>query len=100
MKKTISRSEFIEEFDNYNRADNFSNAGRAALFDYFEELESDCGVAIEFDVIAICCEFSEYEDLAEFQADYGKDYEDLDDIREATQVIEIPGSDSFIIQDF
>ena len=29
------------------------------LFDYFEMLEDDTGEQIEFDMIAICCEWSE-----------------------------------------
>jgi hypothetical protein len=100
MKKTISKYEFIEAFDDYNRSDNFSVAGREALFEYFEELEQDCGIEIEFDVIAICCEYSEYEDLEEFQANYGEEYGSLEDIREEAPVIEIPGGDSFIVQSF
>lgn len=60
---------------------------------------SDDGENIELDVIAICCEYSEYADLEEFQADYGEDYESLEDICADTTVIPISG-DSFIIAQF
>ena len=51
-------------------------------------------------MIALCCEYIEYEDLKEFQSDYGNEYESLEDIRDHTQVIEIENSDGFIIQQF
>ena len=99
MKKSISKSEFMDEFRNYGREDNFSYDGLSALYDYFEDLAEDCGIEVELDVIAICCEYSEYEDLEEFQANYGDDYESLEDIENNTMVIRI-NDDSFIIQDF
>ena len=99
MVKTINEYDFIETFKTYNRADNFSFRGLSALFEYFEEIESHQMQPIELDVIAICCEYSEYESLEEFQYDYGSEYESLDDIREQTEVIEID-NDSFIIAQF
>ena len=99
MVKTINKQDFIDAFETYSRADNFSFRGRSALFDYFEEIESHQMQPIELDVIAICCEYSEYESLEEFQNDYGSEYESLDDIREKTEVIEI-NDDSFIIAQF
>lgn len=99
MVKTINKYEFIETFKTYNMADNFSFRGLSALFDYFEEIESHQMQPIELDVIAICCEYSEYESLTEFQDEYGEEYESLDDIREQTEVIEL-NEDSFIIAQF
>lgn len=37
---------------------------------------------MEADVIAICCDFNEYASLAEFQADYGTEYESIEDIQD------------------
>ena len=99
MKTTITKSNFQNEFITMNREDNFSQAGLSALFDYFEEYENDTGISIELDVIAICCEFSEYENIEEFQGAYGEDYESIEDIENSTSVIMID-NDSFIIQDF
>ena len=62
-------------------------------------LEDSIGEPIELDVIALCCEYAEYDSLAEFQADYGLEYESIDDIRRETEVIEID-DDSFIIVQF
>ena len=104
MKTTVSQYDFTEAFRTI-RPDNFSYQGLRALFDWVEELDDDCGTETELDVIAFCCEFSEYEDLADFQANYGEEYADLDAIREQTTVIEIGdgnllGSQGFIVQDF
>jgi hypothetical protein len=99
MKQSISVSQFDDAFRDYGREDNFSYAGRHALYEWLEELGDDTGQEFELDIIALCCEFSEYEDLAEFQANYGDEYESLDDISEQTTVIPV-GVDSFIIQDF
>ena len=100
MYTTINENEFIDIFGDYNRSDNFSLAGRAALFNYLEKLEDDMGEEIELDVIALRREYTEYADLAKFQKDYGKDeYESIEDIGNVTTVIMIDDT-SFIIQQF
>lgn len=98
MKTTVTENAFMTAFDK-TRPENFSYDGLRALFAYLEELEADTSAEIELDVIALCCDFAEYANLAEFQADYGDKYETLDDIRDATTVIEID-DDAFIIQQF
>lgn len=60
MKTTVYRSEFHDYFtksDSYKNA--FSYRAREILFDYFEELEFGIGEEIEFDLIAICCDYTE-----------------------------------------
>ena len=99
MKKSISKYEFIEEFKNMNREENFSYEGRLALFDYLEEYEEATGEEIELDIIALCCEYTEYENIEEFNNNYGKDCESIEDIEYYTQVINIDDT-RFIIQDF
>ena len=99
MKKTINSYDFERAFVDMNRATNFTYEGKKALFEYFEQLEEDTGEEIELDVIAICCEYSEYENLAEFQKDYGKEYETIEDIEDKTQVIKVD-DEAFIIQQF
>ena len=98
MIKTITQWEFVDEFKS-RRPDNFSRLGLLELFDYFEMIEDSTGEQIELDIIAICCEYSEYESLEEFQNDYGSEYESIDDIERETEVIRID-DDSFIIQQF
>lgn len=97
MKKTISQYEFIGAFDKMDRANNFSYEGRKALFDYLERLEEDTGEEMELDVIAICCEYTEYENFEELQNDY--DVEDMGELEQNTTVIKID-DESFIIQNY
>lgn len=99
MKQTVYFNQFCDGFKNMNRDNNFSYEGKRALFDYLEDYEESGGDEIEFDVIALCCEYTEYENLAEFQREYSKDYKSIEDIEEATQVIKID-DDRFIIQCF
>jgi len=89
MIDTVTESEFVNRFDKIGRSENFTRWGRVALFDYLEEYEEDTGQQIEFDPIALCCEFSEYESLEELNEAYGKEFEDLEEVRDYTQVIEI-----------
>tara|TARA_R110000744_G_scaffold313037_1_gene420358 strand:+ start:76 stop:375 length:300 start_codon:yes stop_codon:yes gene_type:complete len=99
MIETISIGSFQDWFAEY-RPNNFSRVGLSSLFYYLEEYEESTGEQIEFDPIALCCEYTEYEELDEFHQSYDKeDYPDLDEIRDHTTVIEV-GKKSFIIQDF
>jgi len=103
LVKTISFNDFVEEFRNYGREDQFSHEGKKALYDYLEELSEDIGEPIELDIIGLCCDYTEYDSLEEFLNDYGytigEDINDIEDIRDYTTVIQI-NNKSFIIQDF
>lgn len=66
------------------------------MFDYLEELDMGCGAESELDPIACCCEFSEYDNIEAFQADYSDEYETMDDIRNETIVLDV-GEEGFII---
>jgi hypothetical protein len=71
MKQEVSREDFIrrfEESDGYRNS--FSRLALHALFDYFEELEEDSGESIEFDMVAICCAYSEYKSAWEAMEQY------------------------------
>jgi len=98
MKQSINEYDFLKAFKEC-RPNNFSRAGLFALYDYLEQLEYDTDTEIELDVIGLCCEYAEYDSLAEFQNDYGEDYNTMEDIEYKTQVIMID-DDSFIIQQF
>jgi hypothetical protein len=107
------------------RENNFTYEGLGALYDYLTDIEEAIGEEIELDVIALCCEFTEYENWDEFKKDYpsiaddaedialpDKEYQDddfelndykdelLEQLSEHTQVINIPNSEGFIIQGF
>jgi len=104
MIQTITKSEFTTAFHRMGRGNNFTYEGLSALYDYLEDYEDSTGEQIELDVIAFCCEYNEYEDLAEFQEDYGEDYKSLEDIEDRTILIPLDdkkdGLTSFIIQAF
>jgi hypothetical protein len=89
MYQTVNTaSNFRDEFRACGRADQFSYEGLGILFAYFEQYEDDTGEAVELDVIAICCEFSEdsYENIAD---QYGIELDpEMDDDYQKQQVIE------------
>ena len=85
MKQTINEFDFVQAFKEL-RPDNFSKAGLFALYDYLELLGDDIGEEIELDVIALCCEYAEYDSLAEFREDYGEDYNTMQDIEYHTSL--------------
>jgi hypothetical protein len=60
MKKTVNSYDFRRAFEmSSTYSNNFSYDALGLLFDYFEQLELDCGIEIEFDMVAICCEYEE-----------------------------------------
>lgn len=97
MKQTVDFYAFERTFAQV-RPNHFSRAGLKALFDYLENFEAETGEEIEFDVVAICCDFAEYKNIGEYNRDYGTDYESRDEIRE-TIVINVD-NEAFIIQAF
>jgi hypothetical protein len=99
MRRTVNVHDFRQAFVDYDRAENFSYAGLEALFEYLVSLEEDTGEEMELDVIGICCDFSEYENIKEFQENYGDEYQTIEDVEERTTVIPVDG-DRFIIQQF
>lgn len=73
MKKTLTTHEAAD----YLMADtnaNWSAAGAFALVEYLEEMEEGCDMAIEFDVVAIRCDYSEYSSLIEWAREYFADW--------------------------
>ena len=100
MKDTITEYQFTDWFQEH-RPNNFTYDGTKALFNYLEQLEEDCDMEIEFDPIAFCCEYNEYDNLKECLKAYDNlKIETIDDLRDYTTVIEVEGSDSIIIQAF
>lgn len=116
MKSNVQFGDFCDGFpDSYK--DNFSYEGKRALYDYLIEYENSCDTEIEFDPIALCCEYSEYDDAIKAASEYfefegmtyGKDGEELETrdeveakalkfLQDQTQVIEFDGG--VIIQQF
>ena len=81
MKQTVNIHEFRDAFYRMGRKDNFSYEGLEILFDYLEEFNhdigEDIGEEIEFDVIALCCDYAE-STIDELIIDYSIDISDCD----------------------
>ena len=100
MKQTISFGQFQDAFYNMDRQNQFSYKGKKALFDFLEEYEDSTDEEVELDVIALCCDYVEYEDIEEFWLDYDKeDFPHKEAIEWHTMFIPIDDN-SFIIQSF
>ena len=107
MIRRINQYDFIDAFKKMGRENNFSYNGLVALYEYLEMLEDDTGQSYYLDVIALCCEYREFDNLKEFKADYGDEYETIEDIERETTVIMIDDYEvkelndtRFIIQQF
>jgi hypothetical protein len=85
MKQTIGIYEFRRTFRDI-RPDNFSWEGQNLLFEYFENYEMDTGEEIEFDVISICCDYSE-EDYETIAKSYDIDISEMDREEAINEVI-------------
>ena len=98
MIKTITKSDFTAEFHRAGRGNQFTHKGLLALYDYLEDYEVSTGESIELDVIAICCDYTEYESLESFQEEYGEDYQSIENIEQDTLIM--IDDTSFIIHQF
>ena len=94
MITTISKSEFIDTFkksDTYK--DNFTRDGLIALFDYLEEYEEATGEEMNFDMVAICCDYTEFatawDAMEQYQPDdipvEGDEGDDLTEVMEKNE---------------
>jgi len=83
MQTTTTFSAFCDAFRDMGRNDQFSYAGKRALFDFLEEVAPDT----ELDVIALCCEFYE-SDIDSIISDYGIDVSDAEDDDEKADIVE------------
>ena len=104
MYQSINEYQFREAFRSMGRGDQFTYEGMNILFNGLEQYESDADQKMEFDVISICCDFSEMA-LDEIKASY--DIEEDEDAEEFlsnnTWVLgshEKDGIEHFIFQQF
>jgi hypothetical protein len=98
--KTINAYDFRTEFASMGRHQQFTYAGLNALYEYIEEGYTEDN-PFEIDVIALCVQFTEYENLDECLQEVGNDdIKTLEDLQDHTIVIEIEGSEGIIISEF
>ena len=78
MYMTVNFSDFCDMLKKMDRDNNFSHEGKQALYDYLVEMESEDGIAgqQELDVIALCCEYSEYDSMDELSKAYSSSTEE------------------------
>jgi hypothetical protein len=69
MKTTLSTSAAAEILANDENS-SFSRLGAYVLVEYLEQIEEDTGAEIEFDSVAIRCDFAEYDSLRDFADEY------------------------------
>ena len=78
MYTQLTKNEFIDTFKKI-RPDNFSYEGLEVLFEHLEMLEDSFEKQIEFDVIAICCDYSEYDNEKELLESYNMTIQEIQD---------------------
>ena len=116
MIMTLTEHDFIDLTNKFSQhKNNFSYEGKKALFQYLNEFETDTGNRIEFDYIALCVDYSEYDNLDEVFEVYDLSILKaltLTELKEHTEVIEFVKWDretgifkakeykSYIIRDF
>jgi hypothetical protein len=108
MKQTMNTYQIADALRADDNA-NWSYNGAKALAEHLEQYEEDTGSEMEFDRVAIRCEFSEYANATEAAGNYDfEPDEDADEdeteaaalkfLNDRTMVIEFSGG--IIIQDF
>lgn len=83
--QTLTKSCFVSAFKQSSRKDQFSYEALEAIFDYLEEYSNSTGENVEFDIIAICCDWTEahWSDIAKFYGILFDDEMTEDDKQEA-----------------
>lgn len=102
MFSKINQAQFIDEFRQYGRQNQFSHGALVALFNHLEEMEELRGEELQLDVIALCCGFAEYATLDEYNKEHNKDADPvtMDDIDSSTPVVYIGKTGSFLIEQY
>ncbi len=75
MKQTLSTYQVANALKSDDNS-NWSYAGALALAEWLEDLEQDTGEEIELDVVAIRCDFAEYDSLLDWADEYGADLDE------------------------
>jgi hypothetical protein len=82
MKTTVYLPDFVQAFRRI-RPEQFSRAALVALFDHLEAIDRESEDETELDVIAICCNWTEYANAIEAAEAYGWESEDVGDDEKA-----------------
>jgi len=69
MKETLTTSQIADRLLADDNA-GWTYAGARALAEYMEQYEEDTGEDMELDIVAIRCDYSEYDDLKDWAIDF------------------------------
>ena len=81
MIQHVSFTMFEEGFRDAGREDHFSYRALHALYGYYTYLEKQIGEDIVYDVVAICCDWSEYDTVTEAAQVEGRETDDPDEAK-------------------
>ena len=74
MKTDCTFTMFCDQFNGSQYDNNFSYDGKKALWEYLEELSDEGCLTDSFDpldIVALCCDFSEYGSAEEYAKEFG-----------------------------
>ena len=98
MKKYINLYDFQNWFSNSETyKNNFTYEGQQALFEYLEQWEEETNEVIDFDPIALCCDFSEYDNLKDYNDQHDTTFKNIEELNDETLIIKIENG-GFIAQ--
>jgi hypothetical protein len=84
----VNEWDFKNYFKSSQYKNNYSMEGLYTLYNYFNDLSEDIGEDIELDIIAICCDFNEYESLEEALEQY-QDINSYEELEQHTSILNI-----------
>ncbi len=96
MIHTMTQYDFLREWPE-SRRDQFSEEALVALFEFYERLGEDCGQPVEFDPIAICCDWTEWDDIDEFREQYALEVDSWSDVAGHTITIPLSGGAALVM---
>jgi hypothetical protein len=108
MKQTLSTGQVADALRRDENA-RWSYEAAHALAEYYENLETETGIEIELDVVAIRCDWSEYKtanEIAEaYDIAFDGDEEDVEDVvleyvNERSEIIKLPNGAGYILRSF
>jgi len=104
MKQEITEWGFQDAFKDAGRGEQFTHKGLKALYEDLEQMVEETGEEYTLDVVALCCEFSEYAsalecindagydcDLSDCEDDEEREVKALEYLQQNTAVIEFDG---------
>ena len=85
MKITLDKQNFMEQVRQHSRWKSFSYEAWEQIFEWEDEMNSK----VEYDPVAFCCEYAEYESFEKLKDDYDN-IKTFDDLEGKTWVANLP----------